>query len=136
MKNAWVLLISLIFSMSIFAPSVNAKKDKGQTVVFGPSDRQVITQYFRGNTSNLPPGLAKRGRNLPPGLQKHVRETGHLPPGLDKRVEPFPYDLERRLPVLQPPYRRGIIGDRGVIYDPRGMGILDMIDLLTGARLR
>ena len=128
MRNLSALLISMIFSMCILAPPVHAKKDKGQ-VTFGPSERRTITDYYRGNTSSLPPGLAKRGGNLPPGLQKHVRETGHLPPGLEKRIQPFPYDLERRLPVLPSPYRRGIIGDRGVIYDPRAMSILDMIDL-------
>src|SRR5690242_13088840 len=36
---------------------------------FDDHDREVVTQYYVGHGSGLPPGLAKRGGNLPPGLE-------------------------------------------------------------------
>ena len=72
------VLLSLI-CMSLFVPAVQGAqkphKSKNNAVIFQPDDRRVITEYFR-NTSNLPPGLAKRGGNLPPGLQKQLRRNG------------------------------------------------------------
>jgi hypothetical protein len=124
----------MIFSMTLFLPALQAKKNHDRAIVFAPAERRTIIQYYRGNYSNLPPGLAKRGGNLPPGLQRQVRRTGHLPPGLEKRVEPFPTELERRLPGLPPIYRRGIIGDRAVIYDSRTMSILDALSLAAARR--
>jgi hypothetical protein len=124
----------MIFSMTLFVPALQAKKNHDRAIVFAPTERRTIIQYYRGNYSNLPPGLAKRGGNLPPGLQRQVRRTGHLPPGLEKRVEPFPTELERRLPGLPPIYRRGIIGDRAVIYDPRTMSILDALSIAAARR--
>jgi hypothetical protein len=121
--------------MSLFVPAVQAAqkphKSKNNAVIFQPDDRRVITEYFR-NTSNLPPGLAKRGGNLPPGLQKQLRRNGQLPPGLEKRFTAFPGDLDRRLPRLPGTYRRGIIDDRAVIYDPATNTILDMINIFAG----
>src|SRR5712671_389833 len=96
-------------------------------------DGDVIRQYCRNlASSSLPPGLAKRGGNLPPGLEKQLRRNGRLPPGLQERVNPFPADLERRLPPLPPIYRRGTVGDQAVIYDSKTMAILDIIRILTG----
>jgi len=133
MRRALFILVFLSF----LAPRVSAeqKKDRDRDAVisFGPADRRVITQYF-GNTSNLPPGLAKRGGNLPPGLEKQLRRNGQLPPGLQKRLTALPEELDRRLPRLPDIYRRGTIGHRAVIYDPTTMMILDMIDIFTGAR--
>lgn len=129
-------LFSLIF-LSLFVPTLQAaqsrNKDRDAVIIFQPDERRVITDYFR-NSSNLPPGLAKRGGNLPPGLQKHLRRNGQLPPGLQKRLAPFPADLDRRLPQLPEIYRRGTIGNRAIIYDPTTMMILDMIDIFTGTR--
>jgi hypothetical protein len=76
----------------------------GVRVVFSMHDRDIIRDYYRDQNSNLPPGLAKRNGNLPPGLQKHLERDGTLPPGLQKRVQPFPVDLERRLPRLPEGY--------------------------------
>jgi hypothetical protein len=100
----------------------------GITISFGAHDREIIRDYYRGQLSNLPPGLAKRGGNLPPGLQKHLERDGTLPPGLQKRVSPFPVDLERRLPRLPSTYRRVILGQTAIILDRRTQRIMDIID--------
>src|SRR6266480_984176 len=112
--------LSVLICIALFVPALevaqkNNKANNG-AIIFHPDDQRVIIEYFR-NTSNLPPGLAKRGGNLPPGLQKQLQRNGQLPPGLQKRVNPFPVDLERRLPTLPPIYQRGTIGDQAIIYD-------------------
>lgn len=141
MRRLFLVLISMIFSMTLLAPAFQAgpqgkkHQKKNQTIViFAPEDRRIIHEYYHVNTSSLPPGLAKRGGNLPPGLQKHLRRNGQLPPGLQKRIDPFPGDLERRLPKLPPIYRRGIIDDRAIIYDSNTMAIMDVIQIITGTR--
>ncbi len=96
-------------------------------IVFSERDRSIIRDYFGGRYSNLPPGLAKRGGNLPPGLEKQLRRNGKLPPGLQKRVEPFPQDLEIRLPRLPDRIGRIILGRRAMIVDEQ-QNILDIID--------
>jgi hypothetical protein len=94
---------------------------------FDSHDREVITTYYSGRNSNLPPGLAKRGGNLPPGLEKHLERNGTLPPGLQKKVEPCPVALERRLPPLEPGYARGVIGAHLVIYNRSTNVIVDIV---------
>ncbi len=104
----------------------------GIQIIFTAHDRDVIRDYYHGNSSNLPPGLAKRHGNLPPGLQKHLERDGTLPPGLQKRVQPFPDDLEGRLPRLPPVYRRVILGADIIILDRRTQKIMDIVhDILT-----
>jgi hypothetical protein len=133
MRRALLTMVLL----SLFAPTIQAAQKKNRNrdsaIIFYPGERQVISDYFR-NSSNLPPGLAKRGNNLPPGLQKQLRRNGQLPPGLQKRFTPFPDDLDRRLPRLPDVYRRGTIGNRAVIYDPTTLMILDMMEIFTGTR--
>jgi hypothetical protein len=90
-------------------------------------DRDTIRNYYQDRNSNLPPGLAKRNGNLPPGLQKHLERDGTLPPGLQKRVQPFPEDLERRLPPLPDTYRRVTLGVDIMILDRRTQRIVDII---------
>ena len=96
--------------------------DQGQdhrrlsAIVFTERDRVLITDWFRANGGDLPPGLAKRDR-LPPGLEKQLRERGTLPPGLQKRVQPLPYELERELQPLPGGYRRGVIGGSVIIMN-------------------
>jgi hypothetical protein len=85
-------------------------------IVFSTGDVQIIREYY-----------APRYRRLPPGLQKKYARTGTLPPGWQKKVEPFPMALERRLIVLPPGYRRGMIDRQAVIYNPRGVIIDAMI---------
>lgn len=95
-------------------------------IVFGSRDREIIRDYYHNQYSNLPPGLAKRGGNLPPGLQKHLERDGTLPPGLQKRVQPFPYELERRLPPLPGGYRRVTLGVDILILDRKTQRIMDV----------
>lgn len=105
--------------------------DRGR-IVFSVHDQEMIRDYYHDRYSNLPPGLAKRGGNLPPGLQKHLERDGTLPPGLQKRVEPFPEELERRLPRLPDNCRRVVLGVDIIILDRRRQKILDIVhDILT-----
>jgi hypothetical protein len=97
------------------------------SIVFGSRDREIIRDYYHDQYSNLPPGLAKRGGNLPPGLQKHLERDGTLPPGLQKRVQPFPVELERRLPPLPDGYRRVTLGVDILILDRRTQRIMDIV---------
>jgi hypothetical protein len=99
----------------------------GVRIVFSIHDRDVIRDYYRNANSNLPPGLAKRGGNLPPGLQKHLERDGTLPPGLQKRVQPFPVELERRLPPLPDTYSRVTLGVDILILDRRTQRIVDIV---------
>jgi len=105
-----------------------AKGSVSVQMVFGERDRQVIRDYCSQPSSNLPPGLAKRGGKLPPGLEKQLRRNGQLPPGLQKKVQPFPVELERRLPPLPTNYARVCIGGRGLIVDAQ-FNIVDIIDI-------
>ena len=99
----------------------------GVRIVFSVHDRDTIRGYYQGRNSNLPPGLAKRNGNLPPGLQKHLERDGTLPPGLQKRVQPFPEDLERRLPRLPDTYQRVTLGVDILILDRRTQRIVDIV---------
>jgi hypothetical protein len=102
--------------------------------VFSAADRDVITDYYRNRSSNLPPGLAKRNGNLPPGLQRQLERKGTLPRGLQKRIDPFPQELNHQLPILSPGYTRGLIGGSAVIIDRRNRAIVDVIhNLLNNA---
>jgi hypothetical protein len=99
----------------------------GVRISFSVHDRDMIRNYYRDQNSNLPPGLAKRGGNLPPGLQKHLERDGTLPPGLQKRVQPFPAELERRLPRLPDTYARVTLGVDILILDRRTQRIMDIV---------
>jgi len=103
--------------------------DQGESskYFFAEHDREVITRYYAGRESNLPPGLAKRGGDLPPGLQKHLERNGTLPPGLQKRLEPCPVELERQLPPLPAEYRRAVIGAHVVIVNKSTNVIIDIM---------
>jgi hypothetical protein len=103
------------------------KSRGGVRIVFSVRDRDIIRDYYSYQNSNLPPGLAKRGGNLPPGLQKHLERDGTLPPGLQKRVQPFPVELERRLPPLPDTYRRVTLGVDILILDRRTQRIVDIV---------
>jgi hypothetical protein len=96
-------------------------------VIFSTHDRDVIREYYSGGPSGLPPGLAKRNGKLPPGLQKHLEKNGTLPPGLQKKIEPFPVELERRLPRLPSGYSRVSIGVDVLILDRRTQRVVDII---------
>ena len=81
--------------------------------------------WYHDHDSNLPPGLAKKDR-LPPGLEKQLVARGTLPPGLQKRIEPFPEDLERRLPPPPPDYSHVVIGGHIVLVNKHNWMILDV----------
>ena len=107
-------------------PEKTAKTRPEPASSFGPDQEKLIREWFsrNGNSSNLPPGLAKRGGNLPPGLEKHIQRNGQLPPGLQKRVEPFPQDLVSQLPRIADRIRRVILGRRALMLDDQNT-ILD-----------
>jgi Ni/Co efflux regulator RcnB len=83
---------------------------------FIPGDVRIIHEYY-----------APRYRSLPPGLQKKYERTGQLPPGWQKKLQPFPVELERRLIVLPPEYRRGMLDGYAVVYEPRRQVIIDVV---------
>jgi hypothetical protein len=122
---------------SVFAIVVSASlllggaKDGGhqkETKQFPAEQVRIILDYYQPSTSNLPPGLAKRGGKLPPGLEKQLRRNGQLPPGLAKRLVPFPADLERRLPP-QPGCRRAVLDSWALLIHDATNVVLDIIDL-------
>jgi hypothetical protein len=132
------LVLLLLCGALASSPGLAQKKGHGQgnqsqqdddrsRIVFSVHDQDIIRSYYRDQYSNLPPGLAKRGGNLPPGLQKHLERDGTLPPGLQKRVQPFPDDLERRLPRLPDGYRRVVLGVDIMILDRRTQRIMDIV---------
>ena len=99
---------------------------RGDRRIFGPRDRDIISNYY-GRNSGLPPGLAKRGGDLPPGLEKQLQRNGTLPPGLRKKLRPFPADLERQLGALPRGYRRGILDRDVVMYRTDNYTIFDVL---------
>ncbi len=105
-------------------------EDRGDRVSmsFSERDQRIIHSYFRSNRRNFPPGLAKRNGDLPPGLERQLRRDGTLPPGLQKRVEPFPEDLDDRLPALPRGYSRVFLSGRALILARDGR-IVDLIDI-------
>jgi hypothetical protein len=96
---------------------------------FSPRDQRIIRDYYAGSTSNLPPGLAKRGGHLPPGLERQLQRNGTLPPGLQKRVQPFPAELDSQLPRLPSGYSRVYLEGRALILD-RNNKILDLMAVI------
>lgn len=83
---------------------------------FRHDDVRIIREYYQ-----------PRYRALPPGLAKKYERTGHLPPGWAKKMEPLPVDVERRLVVLPPDYRRGYIDGSIVVYSPRTQVVVDVV---------
>jgi hypothetical protein len=85
---------------------------------FQRQDIRVIREYYE-----------PRYRSLPPGLAKKYYRTGHLPPGWQKKMEPLPVEVERRLVVLPPDYRRGYIDGSVVVYSPRTQVMIDVVTI-------
>ena len=84
---------------------------------FSSRERQIISDCFVADRSNLPPGLAKKDR-LPPGLDRQLRRNGTLPPGLQKRVQPLPGVCTARLPRLPRDWARVVLSGRIILLDP------------------
>ncbi len=103
-----------------------AKENKIERAHNRDDDVRIVHEYFV-NTSNLPPGLAKR-QTLPPGLEGQLVVKGKLPPGLAKKMQPVPVILTRQLVILPSTQRRVIIGNQLVVLD-RTNHILDFFAL-------
>ena len=130
----WKTLLTVAFFAFIglfFFNSVSQAGEKSRLSLFLPEERQIIREFFYRQPSGLPPGLAKRGE-LPPGLQKQLQRKGKLPPGLQKRLEPFPHELEVRLPGIPDIWRRVILGRHVILIDRRTYRILDIIENVVG----
>jgi hypothetical protein len=84
---------------------------------FSSRERQIISDCYVADRSNLPPGLAKKDR-LPPGLERQLRRNGTLPPGLQKRVRPLPGVCTARLPRLPRDWARVVLSGRIILLDP------------------
>ncbi len=97
---------------------------------FSSHEQELIQGYFAQPKQKFPPGLAKRGGSLPPGLEKQLRRKGHLPPGLEKKISPMPYELEHRLPRLEPGLHRGFIDGKAIIYNQKTRAIIDIFAVL------
>jgi hypothetical protein len=80
---------------------------------FRAEDIRVIHDYYRP-------------RGLPPGLEKKFYRTGQLPPGWQKKMQPFPYEIEQRLPPLPDGCARGYMDGYAVVYEPRTRVIVDI----------
>ena len=95
---------------------------------FGPQQVRLIRDWFAQpvNTSNLPPGLAKR-ETLSPGLERQLQRNGTLPPGLQRRVQPLPIALEQQLPPVPVGMRRIVIGVHVVLLQEATSRIADLI---------
>jgi hypothetical protein len=141
-KRIVIVPVCLLFSLSLITagPKVKGKDPKSKnpslqvsthaTVnLFSLGDHERIRHHFSKYRGNLPPGLAKRGRDLPPGLEKQLQRNGHLPPGLEKKLHPFPVELERSLPPLREGLIRGIIGGSAVIMNKNTSIILDVFKI-------
>ena len=83
---------------------------------FRHDDVRIIREYYE-----------PRYRALPPGLAKKYARTGHLPRGWEKKMEPLPAEVERRLVVLPPQYRRGYFDGSIVVYSPRTHVVVDVV---------
>ncbi len=92
--------------------------DGSRCCYFQEQDVRIIREYYE-----------PRYRSLPPGLAKKYRRTGQLPPGWQKKMQPLPVEVERRLVVLPPEYRRGYIDGTVVVYSPRTQVIVDVVAL-------
>jgi len=134
MQKLTRLVISTLLIAGAIQPLMaqRGRSSDNRSAGFGDDERRIITEYYRVNTSNLPPGLAKRNGKLPPGLEKQLERNGQLPPGLQKRVSSFPPDLEARLPRLPEPLVRAVIGVQAVIYNKRTNVIVDVMAILGG----
>ena len=111
-----VLSLALLSAAPVAAkPGHGAHRGKHEgACYFEPHDIEVVRTYYEP-------------RQLPPGLAKKLYRTGHLPPGWAKRMEPLPPDVERRLVVLPPTYRRGYIDGSIVVYSPSTQIIVDVM---------
>ncbi len=104
------------------AREAERERRKDGHIGFGRLDVEIIIDFFRERP--------RAGNTLPPGIEKQIRPGRPLPPGLRDRVEPLPPDLERQLPGVPMGTRRGRIGSRVVVYDPKTAAVLDAVEIV------
>ena len=87
------------------------------------AERQILTDFFRSNEANLPPGLAKR-QDLPPGLARQMERNGTLPRGLASGE--MPAALRSRLPG-RADQDVAVVGADVILIDAATRVIVDII---------
>jgi hypothetical protein len=107
-----VVLLSFVVAAPAFAK--HPHKDNRRCYLES-RDVVIVREYY-----------APRARALPPGLAKKYERTGQLPPGWIKKIEPLPVEVERRMVVLPPEYRRGYIDGAVVVYSPKTHVAIDI----------
>src|SRR6266567_2403318 len=95
---------------------------------YSDHDRDAARNWYRANSSHLPPGLAKRDR-LPPGLERQLVVNGTLPPGLQKKMQPCPRELEAMFPPPPPNYAHVVIGGNVVLVNRVSFQVADVLHL-------
>jgi hypothetical protein len=132
MKLALPILLLLAFEAA--APARLSAKDHGHGRKHHDHDDDRDDDGYRGGHRwhsreyvVLDRYYAPRG--LPPGLARRYARTGQLPYGWQKRIQPFPVVIERELPPTGYGCRRGVVGNFGVIYDPRTFFVFDIVVL-------
>lgn len=146
-----ILAGSVALAPSAFAASHNraAQSDDLVDVIFKEIEKQIIREYFGGDTDDkakgrggkkkkakggrggggLPPGLAKREK-LPPGLERQLVKNGTLPPGISKRA--LPPGLDSRLGSIPTGTERVIVGGDVALIDIATGVIIDILkDVLS-----
>jgi hypothetical protein len=125
--------ILTVSAVRIAGPADDVKPDTPKRLdepgsSFGPQQVRLIRDWFAQpvNTSNLPPGLAKR-ETLSPGLERQLQRNGTLPPGLQRRVQPLPVALEQQLPPVPVGMRRVVIGVHVILLQDATSRIVDLI---------
>jgi len=145
--RVFLLAAGMIVAASASSPAVAEKPGgpnpnaSGMTaeeavgIVFTEIEKQLIRDYFGGQTESaggkgkdkskqMPPGLAKRDE-LPPGLQMQIEKNGTLPPGLAKRD--LPSNLVLKLPAVKKGTERKIVGSDVVLIQTATGIVLDVI---------
>lgn len=89
-----------------------------QSIRFSSSEIRLISDYYVSRQQQLPPGLAKK-----------VQRGGTLPPGWQKKVQPFPRDLDTRLPAVPAGCSRVIYGPTAVLVQDATNLVLDILNL-------
>ncbi len=118
MRRFILILVCVLMVTASLGAKHKGHRGKGKHEAyarFRVEDVREIERYYYGR-----PG------GLPPGLEKKLARGGRLPPGWEKKMVPFPVEVERRLPLLDPGYCRGMIGGQAVIYNERTRVILDI----------
>jgi hypothetical protein len=140
-RSCFLVIVILAFSLTAAAQGRGNSGNKGAAApagkdsqagredrVFTVEHERIIRAWFSdpANLRGLPPGLAKK-EQLPPGLQRQLVKNGKLPPGLDKKVQPFPPQLEARLPRLSGGWIRVVLGGNVMVIDVNTNKILDIL---------